>query len=216
MSYRERWSALHGGYQPSSSKLVGGWLRLAESLAGPLARRDVSPNALTAGGVGIASLALPAAVLGGRWNLAASAAVTASGVADGLDGAVAVMSDRATPLGFLIDSLADRAADVLYLAALQRAGAPRLVTLAAAGGVFTLEYARARAGNAGFGEIGVVTVGERPTRIIATAVGLAIAGLEPDRARLSAGVTSSAIAGLAWVGAAQFLRVAGRALRAGT
>ena len=215
MSYGERWSALHGGYDPSTSKLVGGWLRLAESLAGPLARRDVSPNALTAGGVGLASLALPAAALGRRWNLVASAAVTASGLADGLDGAVAVLSDRATPLGFLLDSLSDRVADVVYLAALRRAGAPRWVTLAAAGGIFTLEYSRARAGNAGFGEIGAVTVGERPTRIIVTAVGLAIAGLKPDRARLSAGITSTAIAGLAWVGAGQFLRVAGRALRAG-
>ena len=215
MSYQERWSALHGGYDPSDSKLVGAWLRLAGSLAGPLARRDVSPNALTAAGMGVASLALPAAVVGGRWNLAASAAVVGSGLADGLDGAVAVMSGRATPLGYLADSLADRVADVVYLAALQRAGAPRLVTLAAAGGVFTLEYARARAGNAGFGEIGAVTVGERPTRIIVTAAGLAVAGLQPDRARLSAAVTSAAIAGLAWVGAAQFLRVAGRVLRAG-
>ena len=45
--------------------------------------------------------------------------------------------------------------------------------------VFLLEYLRARAGNAGFDEVGVVTVAERPTRVIVLAPTLAVCGVLP-------------------------------------
>lgn len=210
--YRERWTALHGGYDPAGSSVIGGWLTVVETLARPLARRGVAPDSLTAAGLLAATLAVPAAVAGGRWNLAAGAAVVGSGLADSLDGAVAALSDRTTPWGYVLDSLADRGSDAAYLLALGRAGAPRWVTGAAVGGIAALEYSRARAGNAGFGEIGVVTVGERPTRILVTAGGLALAGLVPGRAQAVAAVTAAVVGGLSAVGAIQFLRVAKRVL----
>lgn len=215
-SYQARWSALHGGYDPAGSLVVAGWLTLVAAAARPLARRGVPPDALTAVGVGIAVGALPAAVTGGRWYLAASAAVAGSGLADSLDGAVAALSGRATPWGYVLDSLADRASDAVYVLALSWAGAPAPIALAAAGGIGALEYARARAGNAGFGSIGVVTVGERPVRILVTAAGLAVAGLLPPRARGVATATAAAVAGLTAAGTAQFLQVARRELLGGS
>ncbi|MET0741130.1 MAG: CDP-alcohol phosphatidyltransferase family protein, partial [Candidatus Nanopelagicales bacterium] len=55
---------------------------------------------------------------------------------------------------------------------------------------FLLEYGRARAGAVGLADVGVVTVGERPTRIIGTAMFL-----------LGAGLYASASAGWATAGA---------------
>jgi phosphatidylglycerophosphate synthase len=216
--YRADWSALHGGFDPAGSPFVNGWLTVMEVVARPLARRGVSPNLLTAVGLGVAAASLPAAALAGakrRWGLAAGAAVAASGLFDGLDGAVATLSARTTPWGFVLDSLADRGADAFYLAALQRVGAPRGLVTAAAGAIVTLEYSRARAGNAGFGEIGVVTVGERPTRIAVTSAGLVMAGLFPSRARLSAVAAAASVAALSAVGAGQFLRKAAAELTPG-
>ena len=42
-----------------------------------------------------------------------------------------------------------------------------------------LEYTRARAGAGGMSEVGVVTVAERPTRVVITAAFLLAAGLYP-------------------------------------
>jgi phosphatidylglycerophosphate synthase len=210
--YRARWSALHGGYDPAATLAVKGWLTAVELVARPLARRGVEPDLVTAAGVVAAAVAVPAGLHDGRWHLFASAAVLGSGVADSLDGALAVLTDQATPWGYVVDSLADRVSDAAYLMTLARAGAPRWLAMAAAGGIATLEYARARAGSAGFGEIGIVTVGERPTRIIVTAAGLAVAGLVPRRSRSIAAATTAAVGVISAVGAGQFLRVAARAL----
>ncbi len=211
--YYDGWSALHGGYDPRSSTLTRLWLGWAYDVARPLALRGVTPNAVTAGGLVVTAAALPLAAGGGRWPLGAALVVVASGLADNLDGAVAVLTAGVTPWGYLLDSLADRASDALYLVALRLAGAATPWCVGAAGAVVLLEYSRARAGNAGFGEIGVVTVGERPTRIIVTAAALGCAALAPPRAAWSAGGGAAATAGVSLVGAAQFLRTARRTLR---
>jgi phosphatidylglycerophosphate synthase len=205
-AFRRRWSALHGGFDPSSSKSADGWLTLVEAAARPLARRRVRPNSLTAVGVFLSVAALPPTAVGGRWILLAAAAVAGSALADGLDGSVAVLNDEAGPRGYVIDSLADRLSDAAHLTALRVAGAPRVVVQAAAVATVALEYSRARAAAAGFAEIGVVTVGERPMRILATGAGLVAAGLRPTRSRGAATVAAAAVAGLAAVGTGQFLR----------
>jgi phosphatidylglycerophosphate synthase len=210
--YRRRWSALHGGYDPASSKAVDGWLTLMEAAARPLARRRVSPNALTAAGVVVAGAALGPAAAGGRWPLISAAAVIGSVFADGLDGSVAVLTDQASPWGHLLDSLADRLSDAAHLASLQLAGAPRSVVQGAAAAVIALEYSRARAAATGLSDIGLVTLGERPMRNIATCAGLALAGLRPANARAAATLAAIAVGGLAAVGTGQFLRVAAREL----
>jgi CDP-diacylglycerol--glycerol-3-phosphate 3-phosphatidyltransferase len=211
-AYRRRWSALHGGYDPSSSKVADDWLTLMEAAARPLARRRVAPNSLTAAGVLLSAAALPAAATGGRWSLVAGAAVAASALSDGLDGSVAVLTEQASAWGFVLDSLADRLSDAVYLSALRLAGAPRVVVQAAAVATLSLEYSRARAAAAGLADLGIVTVGERPMRILATCTGLFAAGLWPARSRAAVTVASAAVGGLAAAGTGQFLRVARRHL----
>lgn len=201
--YLERWAALHGGYDARASALVGGWLRLTYVLARPLAGAGVSPHALTGLGVLLAGLAAGCAWAGGRWLLVAALLVAASGVLDGLDGAVAVLRGRATRWGFVLDSVADRVGDALYAVVLWLAGAPGEVAAAGAALALLQEYARARAGAAGLAEIGVVTVWERPTRVIVTVAFLAATGAFLDERW--AGLGAWLWVGLGVVGLTQLL-----------
>jgi len=187
--YLDRWSRLHGGYDPRAADagraglLVRGWLALVHALARPFAALRVAPDVLTVVGGLLAVVVVWLAVLGGRWVLVAAAVVVLSGLVDSLDGAVAVMSGRTTAFGSVLDSLVDRCSDLLYVAALYVVGAPLPLCLVAGVLAFLLEYARARAGGLGMSEIGAVTVAERPTRVIVTAMFLLGAGLYVDAAQ---------------------------------
>lgn len=209
--YFAGWATVHGGLQPSG--LVAWWLRGVYVLARPLAGLGVSPMVLTAYGALAAVLAPALAVVGPRWPVVAGLVVAASAGLDNLDGAVAVLCSRTTSWGFLVDSLADRAADIAYLVAFWLIGAAGWVVVIAGMALTLLEYARARAGNAGVGEVGVVTVGERPTRVIIASSFLITAGIFCGYADDVAAVAGLATAGVAVVGLAQFLVVARRLLR---
>lgn len=171
------WARLHGGIRPSAPVRVwlGGVQRLAA--AGPVARTP--PDALSAAGVAVAALAAAAAGLGGRWPLLAAALVVLVGVLDGLDGAVALRTGRARPLGAVVDAVADRLGDLLLAATLLALGAPPGWCLAAATLTLLHEYLRARAGAAGMPGPGAVTVAERPTRLALVAVAALGAGALP-------------------------------------
>ena len=180
------WAGLHRTDTPGG--FVGGWLRAAGAAARPLARAGISPNAVTVAALVAALAAVPFALVPG-WAgpAAACVAVVVSGLLDSLDGAVAVQAGRATEVGFLLDSVLDRLADAAFVAALAIvAGGDQApwVAVAAGGAAWWLEYVRARGGLASasakpdaapFGPQ-VITPGERPTRIVLTAVGL---GLPP-------------------------------------
>jgi phosphatidylglycerophosphate synthase len=181
-------------------------------VARPVARSGVSPSALTAAGVVTAGLVPCLAVVGERWPVLAGLVVALSAGLDNLDGAVAMLSARTTSWGFLVDSLADRIADIAYLAALWLLGAASWLVVAAGAALGLLEYARARAGNAGMGEVGVVTVGERPTRVIIASSFLVAAGILGGHAAVVAAIGAAATAGVAGVGLLQFLLVARRML----
>ncbi len=211
--YLRRWAPLHGGFEPRPGSLAGRWLSLAYAAARPLAARGASPDALTAWGV-LASASVPAiASAGGRWPLVATGVVVIAGLLDNLDGAVAILADRTSRWGFVLDSLADRLSDAAYLIALWLLGAPGPLCVAGGGLMGLQEYARARAGNAGMGEIGVITVWERPTRVILTAGLLLGSGLLPASAEaiVTAGAAAWIVLGL--VGLAQLLAVVHRHLR---
>jgi CDP-diacylglycerol--glycerol-3-phosphate 3-phosphatidyltransferase len=177
------WAGLHRTQAPTG--FVGGWLRAAAAVARPLARAGVSPNAVTVAALVAAVASVPLALVPG-WPGPASAcvAVTVSGLLDALDGAVAVQAGRATRVGFLLDSALDRLADVAFVAALAIvAGGGEWVAVGAGAAAWWLEYVRARAGLAEAGQMPVgpalvggqvVTPGERPTRVVLTAVGLGI------------------------------------------
>jgi phosphatidylglycerophosphate synthase len=176
------WAGLHRTEPPTG--FVAWWLRGAAAAARPLARAGVSPNALTVASMLAAVAAVGMALAPEPAGPAlACGAVVASGVLDLLDGAVAVQAGRATRVGFLLDSALDRLSDAAFAAALVIvAGEGEWVAVAAVASAWWLEYIRARAGLAGAAagdgvaavERQVITPGERPTRIILTAVGLGI------------------------------------------
>jgi phosphatidylglycerophosphate synthase len=211
--YLLRWSQLHGGYDPSGSRLVSGYLGLMYAVARPFAAARVSPDVLTLAGLLVSGLVVLVAEQGGRWLVLAAVVTAISGAADNVDGAVAVLTDRATRFGYVLDSLVDRLSDALYLVALWLVGAP--AALCVAGGALMLlqEYLRARAGNAGMGEIGVVTVWERPTRVAVTAMFLLAGGLFPAWSAEAATAGTAAWVGLGVVGFIQLLVVVRRLLR---
>jgi hypothetical protein len=110
--YAERWAAAHGGYDPrSASPLVRGWLRMSYELGAAVIKIGVrSPNAVTVLGL-LLSVAVPVAVAGGRgWAFAGAVLVLLSAVADTVDGVLAVVTGRASRLGQVYDSTADRVA----------------------------------------------------------------------------------------------------------
>jgi len=179
-SYLQQWSELHGGYDPSGNTLVRWWLSLTYDVARLPARARVPPDVLTLAGVLVSIGAAAVAWLGGAWLLAAAIVVVVSGLLDNVDGAVAVLTGRATQWGYVLDSAADRVSDLAYVAALWLAGAPPGICIAGAGLMFLHEYVRARAAAAGMSEVGVVTVWERPTRVIVTAAFLLCGGLFRD------------------------------------
>jgi CDP-diacylglycerol--glycerol-3-phosphate 3-phosphatidyltransferase len=178
--YLDGWQELHGGYDPRGNALVLGWLSGAYVVARPVAAARVSPDAVTAAGVLVSAAAIAPASAGGWWLLVAAAAVVLAGLLDNVDGAVAVLTGRVSVRGEVLDAVADRVGDLLFLGSLLAAGAP--LGVCALGGALTLvqEYLRARATAAGMTGVGVVTVWERPTRVIVTAAFLASAAALGD------------------------------------
>ncbi len=176
--YVTRWSGLHGGVDPrNGSALFRGWLRLAYGIGRLLARLGVRPATVTALGLLLCAL-VPVAVRSGRLGpVLAAGFVVLSGVADSADGAVAVITNRVTRLGYVYDSVADRLGEVAWLVAFWLLGVPAWLVVATGGVAWLHEYLRARATAAGMREIGVVTAAERPTRAIVVAVGLLLCGL---------------------------------------
>jgi CDP-diacylglycerol--glycerol-3-phosphate 3-phosphatidyltransferase len=172
------WSALHGGLRPSA--LVRVWLHGVQRIArtGPVSR--MSPDVLSLAGVGVAGGATAVAAQGGRWPVVAAALVLLTGVLDGLDGAVALHTGRARPLGAVVDAAADRVGDLLLVATLAVLGAPPAWCVAAGALTLLHEYVRARAQAAGMPGVGAVTAAERPTRLIIIALACLGAGTWPD------------------------------------
>lgn len=173
----EEWAELHLTEPPAG--FVGRWLKASAAVARPLARAGISPNAVTVAAMLVGVAAVPLALIDG-WPGPALAclAVTLSGLLDALDGAVAVQAQRTTKVGFLLDSALDRITDAAFPAALAIvADRGAWVAVGATAACWYLEYVRARASLAAAPARQVITPGERPTRIILTAVGLGLPAL---------------------------------------
>lgn len=184
--YLAHWAQLHGGYDVSGAPgsagasvvgFVRGWLSIAYVCARPLARARVSPDLLTGLGLLVSVGLVGLAAAGRAWPLLALIVVPASALADSLDGAVAVMTNRSTRFGFVLDSVVDRISDTLYVVALWLLGAPVGVCVVAGTLMGLHEYLRARALAAGMSDIGAVTVWERPTRVVVTTIFVVLCGL---------------------------------------
>ncbi|MGW5055005.1 CDP-alcohol phosphatidyltransferase family protein [Actinokineospora sp. NPDC004072] len=212
------WERLHG-VNVSGNRLAVGWIRLVHVLARPVL--PVAPDALSAAGVAAAACAVAVAALG--WTWAALALVLVSGLLDGIDGAVALRTGRARPLGAVVDAVADRLADLCLIAVLVVLGGDARLAVVVAAAVLLHEYARARAQGAGMGSAGAITVAERPTRVILVAVTCLGTGVAPAGAPGTGWawpmVTLWLWVGIAVVGGAQLVagirRELGRADQAG-
>jgi CDP-diacylglycerol--glycerol-3-phosphate 3-phosphatidyltransferase len=180
VDHEEDWSRLHYGLRPSP--VVRRWLGLMWALARPFAAARVPPTAITVAGAG---LAVAAPVVAGRLPSVALALVLGAALCDGLDGAVAVVGGRASRSGAVADAIADRVADTAFALVLWRFGAPLWLALLAAGLSLTQELGRRRV---------VITVAERPTRVICTALACAAAAV-------SGATWPATVCAAVWVGA---------------
>lgn len=164
--YAQAWAALHGGVDPRRARPeIRRFLRVAYQVGRVLARLRVPPAAVT-GAALLLSLAVPVlAARHGGWPALAAVLVLASGFADSLDGAVAVIASRTSPLGYVADSVGDRLSELSWLVAIWLLGVPAWLAGCVLAGAWLHEYVRARAVGAGMTEIGTVTVAERPTRV---------------------------------------------------
>ncbi|UQU63209.1 CDP-alcohol phosphatidyltransferase family protein [Couchioplanes caeruleus] len=170
--YAVAWSALHGGFDPrAASPVVRGWVRLAYRGGSLLARLGAGPSTVTTAGLllcaGVPFVPLPAG----------AALVLLASFADSFDGAVAVISGRASRFGFVYDSVADRLGELAWLVAFWVAGAPGWLVVATLVVSWLHEYVRARAAAGGMSGLGAVTVGERPTRVSVAISGLLVGGV---------------------------------------
>jgi phosphatidylglycerophosphate synthase len=212
-TYLQQWSTLHGGARPTG--IVGGWLAVVHVVASPLARLRVPPDVVTLIGLAIACAAPLLAARGGSGVLAAALIVALSGLIDSLDGAVAVMSGRTSRWGAVLDAVADRISDAAFVAALWVVGAPASLCLAALLLCWLQEYARARAGAAGLTEVGVLTVNERPTRVVVVVMFLLASVARPTDDPGWATLGAGALVGLGVIGLVQLLVVVRRRLGPG-
>lgn len=162
--YFERWATLHGGLDPRTSIPVQAWLTVTFLLAKPLAALRLSPDAVTVLGM-LVALTVPYWVIRDQYLLAGVVALLA-GLIDNLDGAVAILTDKSSDFGYVLDSVADRVGDVALLVGLGLAATNPWPAVGAALLAFLQEYARARAAGVGFTEIGVISLSERPTRVL--------------------------------------------------
>ena len=213
--YFDRWRDVHGGYDPRTGSVwVRAWLIVVYRIARPLAVRGVRPDVLTLWTAELACAALLAASSGGPWLLVAAWLVLLCGLGDSLDGGVAVLGGTATRWGYVLDSVVDRVTDVLVVSAVVVAGAPPALGVACGVLIFLLEYLRARGANAGAGEVGMVTVGERPNRLAIPAAALHAAGVLHAVADVAATAGLAVLTGLTLVGLVQLAVAVRRQLSA--
>ncbi|GAA0727962.1 CDP-alcohol phosphatidyltransferase family protein [Dactylosporangium roseum] len=191
--YAAGWSAAHGGYDlRTASPLVRGWMHMAYGIGATLVRRGVrDPNAVTAAGL-LLSVAVPAVVAAGRpWAFAGAALVLLSAVADTVDGVLAVVAGRASRLGQVYDSAADRVAEACWLVAFVLLGGPVWLAVGCGAVMWLHEYVRARATVAGMTDLGTVTVAERPTRVLLAVFGLLAVAVTPHAVTIVLAVTAA-------------------------
>jgi hypothetical protein len=84
--------------------LAAGLAALSYRIARPLACRGIVPNLLTVWSVWLVFAVFVPASASGRWPVLAAWMLVLSGLADTIDGCVAVLTDRATQWGYVLDS----------------------------------------------------------------------------------------------------------------
>lgn len=154
-----------------------------------LTRTRITPNALTASGVGLCAAASVLVLFEGRDHILfywlAAVVFVAGSLLDILDGALARAGGKTTPFGAFIDSTTDRVSEgfmltaIAYILASHHRPVFVAVAMAAVAGSFLVSYTRARAEAIGLrGDVGI---GSRAERVVVITAGLVLApwGLLP-------------------------------------
>jgi CDP-diacylglycerol---glycerol-3-phosphate 3-phosphatidyltransferase len=181
---------------------IGGVRRLASASMDRLGRTRITPDALTAAGVGLSIAGAVAVYFEDRgWGLfwLGAALFVVGAILDILDGALARSRGVASEFGAFVDSTVDRVGEAFMLGAialvLMREDYEWGVALAfaALAGSFLVSYARARAEALGLkGDVGV---GSRAERVVVITTGLVLAPAH----ELVLPVTMAFLAATAWV-----------------
>lgn len=182
--YLQRWSSIHGGAQITG--IVKGWLHISYFIGARL--KWINPNLLSSSALLFAALYLvwipaPLSIL----FLVLTLAI------DGLDGSVAIISNRTSKFGAVLDSVIDRIVESIWALGLYFMGAPWQIVFAAWLFAFVQEYLRARAAGLGESDIGVVTIAERPVRATLIFIALIASNLN-----VATSNESASIAAFAW------------------
>lgn len=156
-NFFQAWSKLHGDAQISG--IVKGWLTISYYLVRPLAKLRVTPNMLS-----IAGLIFGVALYLNAQSPWAIGLLVASLLCDGIDGSLAIITNKASKWGAALDSILDRTTEVFWVLTFISIGGNEYIVIGAAILAFAQEYLRARAGGLGLTEVGVVTIAERPVR----------------------------------------------------
>jgi len=171
-----RAAAIKHGYTTGARGLA------SRSVVG-LTRTRVTPNALTASGVGLCAAASILVLFEGRNELLfywlAAAVFVAGSLLDILDGALARAGGKTTPFGAFLDSTTDRVSEgfmltaIAYVLATQHRPVFVAVAMAGVAGSFLVSYTRAKAEALGLrGDVGI---GSRAERVVVITAGLVLA-----------------------------------------
>jgi len=169
-----RWSELHSGARVEG--IIHWWLAISYRIASLLKILRVSPNSLTSIGVllatGLFLLLENSKPMTLAVHLLALFLLVLSLIADGVDGSLAIITMKSSRFGALWDSLADRISEFLWALAFIALGADYRIIISAWLLASVQEYIRARSAGLGMGEIGVVTICERPVRASLLAIAI--------------------------------------------
>jgi CDP-diacylglycerol---glycerol-3-phosphate 3-phosphatidyltransferase len=171
-----RAAAIKNGYTTGARGLA------SRSIVG-LTRTRITPNALTATGVGLCGLASLLVLLENRneilWYWLAAVLFVAGSLLDILDGALARAGGKTTPFGAFLDSTTDRVSEgfmltaIAYVLARQNQAVFVAVAMAAVIGSLLVSYTRAKAETLGLrGDVGI---GSRAERVVVITAGLVLA-----------------------------------------
>jgi len=151
------WGRLHG--DANISGIVKGWLSISYVVVKPLSKARVTPNILTMFGLLFGVL-----LYANAETFWAPALLVLSLICDGIDGSLAIVTNKSTKWGAILDSTVDRLTEIFWVLALYKVGADLNLLIIVLLAASVQEYMRARAAGLGVSEVGIVTFAERPVR----------------------------------------------------
>ncbi len=124
----------------------------------------ISPNLATIIG-GLIGGAAALLAISEQWLWAAAIAAFSS-LLDGVDGAIAEITNRKSKFGAVLDAVVDRFVELSWFTALALVGADLAAVVSLGLAILIMEYTRSKANSLGITGAGMITIAERPTRVI--------------------------------------------------